>query len=119
MRYTLSQTEQDIMTLLWQKKQWLSAADFWVYFNNNGKECKRQTIHTYLVRMEEKGFLVKNKKKYMYAFTEDEFAQKKAKDVLDTMFNGSLKQLIVALAGNKNISSEEANKLKDYLNDLD
>ncbi len=63
MKYTLSQTEQDIMKLLWQKKQWFSAADFWVYFNNNGKECKRQTIHTYLVRMEEKGFLVKNKKK--------------------------------------------------------
>ncbi len=119
MKFTLSQTEQDIMGLLWQKKKWLSAADFWDYFNSNGKICRRQTIHTYLTRMEEKGLLVKNEKKYMYAFTEDEFEQRKAKELLDTMYNGSLKKLIVALTGNKKLSSEEADELKRYLDELD
>jgi predicted transcriptional regulator len=47
--------------------------------------------------MTEKGLLAKNRTAYMYAFTREEYEEKKAKDVLDSMYNGSLKKFVAAL----------------------
>lgn len=120
MKYVLtSQTEIDILNLLWEKKQWMSGADFWQYFNSHGKPCKRQPVITYLTRMEEKGLLVKNGKKYMYAYTPEEFEYKKAKELLDTMYDGSLKNLVAALTGSNKINRKEADELREYLDQID
>lgn len=120
MKYILSsQTEQEILDYLWENKQWTSGAGFWVYFNEHGKVRKRQTVNTYLTRMVEKGLLVKNGTKYMYAFTKEEFEQKKAKEFIDTMYGGSLQNLVTALTGNKKINKKEKEDLKKYLDDLD
>ncbi|MBE5981010.1 MAG: BlaI/MecI/CopY family transcriptional regulator [Paenibacillaceae bacterium] len=119
MKFNLSKTELEIMNLLWNKKQWLSGAEFWEYFNNRGKSSKRQTINTYLTRMVDKGILVKNDKLYMYAYTKEEFDRFKAKEILDTMYEGSFKKFVTALSGNDKITSEEAIELKEYLDKLE
>lgn len=119
MRFILSSTEQKIMELLWKNQRWMSGAEFWEYFNSNGQSCKRQTINTYLFRMAQKGLLVKNEKKYMYVYTKEEFDEKKAKEVLDTLYEGSFKKFLFALTGNKKINSNEAAELKEYLDKFD
>lgn len=120
MEFTLSsKMEQDIMALLWDSKKWLSGAEFWEYFNNHGKICKRQTVNTYLTRMADKGLLVKKDTKYMYAYTREEFESEKAKNILDTMYGGSLKKLVVALTGNKKLSKADAAELRKYLDDME
>ncbi|WP_367568326.1 BlaI/MecI/CopY family transcriptional regulator [Lacrimispora sp.] len=119
MRFILSSTEQKIMELLWKNQKWMSGADFWEYFNSNGQNCKRQTINTYLSRMTQKGLLIKNEKKYMYAYTKEEFEEKKAEEVLNTLYEGSLEKFVFALTGNKKINSDEAAELKKYLDKFD
>lgn len=119
MFFNLSETEKNILELLWKNQRWMSGAEFWEYFNANGKTSKRQTINTYLSRMVEKGILIKYEKKYMYTYTRKEWEEKKAHEILSTLFDGSLKSFIVALTGNKKISKEEADELKEYLNNFD
>ena len=51
MHFSLTNTEKDILELLWEKKSWMSGADFWDYFNQQGRNFKRQTVNTYLSRM--------------------------------------------------------------------
>lgn len=118
MNFFLPEAEKEIMNILWAKKQWMSGAEFWEYFNANGKPCKRQTINTYLTRMAEKGLLVKHQRKYMYAYTKEEFDQKKANEVLD-MYEGSLKNFLSAITGGKKITHEEAEELRTYIDSLE
>lgn len=119
MLFILSETEKNIMELLWDNQRWMAGSEFWEYFNANGKPCKRQTINTYLTRMVDKGILVKNDKKYMYVYTKKEWEERKANELLKNLFDGSLKKFVVALTGNKKISKKEAEELKEYLNKLD
>jgi BlaI family penicillinase repressor len=116
--YSLSKTEQEILNLLWKRGQWMSGADFWEYFNSHGKECKRSTVNTYLTRMTDKGFLVKNGKKYMYAYTKEEFDAKHAEEVLNQRFEGSLLRFVAAFGGTNKISKKEAAELREYLEGL-
>lgn len=117
--FNLSQTEQEILEYLWKDAQWHTSVDFWEHFNSIGRPCKRQAIHSYLTRMEAKGLLIKNNKKFIYAYTRDEFEQKKAQEILDTMYDGSVKKMMVALAGNKRLSREDANEMRNFLDELE
>ncbi len=117
MKYSLSNTEQMIMERLWEIKKWTTGAEFWEYFNSKGKSSKRQTVNTYLARMTEKGLLVKNGTAYMYAFTREEYEQRRAKDILDSMYHGSLKKFVAALNGAKRLNQQEKEELKAYLDE--
>lgn len=119
MFFNLSETEKNILELLWKKQCWMSGAEFWEYFNANGKPSKRQTINTYLSRMVDKGILIKHGTKYMYVHSRTEWEEKKAHEILSTLFDGSLKKFVVALTGNKKISQKDAEELRAYLNKFD
>lgn len=118
MNYNLSDTEQMILERLWEIKKWTTGAEFWEYLNSKGRSAKRQTVNTYLARMTEKGLLAKNGTAYMYVFTREEYEEKKAKDVLDSMYNGSLKKFVAALNGTKKLNQKEKEELKAYLDEL-
>ncbi len=119
MKFFLSKTEQAILNLLWKNQRWMSGVEFWKYFNANGKPCKRQTINTYLTRMTDKGILVKNERKYMYTYKKEEWDQKKANEIITTMFDNSLKNFIVAITGSRKLSKKEAEELKEYLSQIE
>ena len=118
MRFDLSETEKSILELSWSRKCWMAGAEFWSQLNEQGRSFKRQTVNTYLSRMSDKGLLIKNKTKYIYAFTKEEFEEKRAAEVLNTMYNGSLKNFLTALTGNIKISPDEASELRNYLDKL-
>lgn len=118
MKFSLSNTEIEIMEVLWETKEWKSGVNFWEYFNSCVRPIKRQTMNTYLLRMVTKGILVKSKTKYMYAFSREEFERKKSEEILDTLYEGSFKKFISALSGSKKIKKEEMIELKEYLDKL-
>lgn len=118
MLYKLSDTEQTILNLLWDSGQWMSGADFWNFFQNYGHPMKRQVINTYLKRMVEKGLLVKNGTKYIYVYTKQEFDQRQAIEILNSMYDGSLKKFVIAATGNAKLDCTETNELRAYLDSL-
>lgn len=115
MLYRLSEIEQEILDMFWKKGRWMSGADVWNYFAEHGRMMKRQVVNTYLTRMADKGLLVKNGTKYIYAYAKEEFYERQAAEILDSMYEGSLKKFIVAATGNKKLSREEADELQKYL----
>ena len=118
MLFNLSNTELDILEISWATNRWMSGADFWNRLNGQGGNFKRQTVNTYLSRMTDKGFLVKCQTKYIYTFTKEEFEKKRALEILYTMYSGSLKKFLLALAGSVKMDCDEAFKLQDYLEKL-
>lgn len=115
MKLLLTENEMQILDIFWTKKQWLSGAKVWEHLNANGKNWERSTVNTYLTRMAEKGYLIKEGTKYQYALSKLEFKKKKAQKLLNSFFNGSVTEMLVALTGGEKISDEEARGLQRFL----
>lgn len=118
MNRNLTPAEQAIMEVLWERKHWVTISELIEYFDHLGKTWKRQTINTFLARLIEKGLVVKNGRKYIYACTKEEYEAQKASEVLKTLYGGSLKNFVAALSGNHTLKSEDINELRDYLDKL-
>lgn len=117
--FNISQTETQIMELLWERKG-MTSKDILEYFNTNlDKEWKKQTLNTFLSRLIDKGLvtLVPSTKKRVYgpAVTREQYEQRKAKSIIDVLYNGSLKNFVVALNGGTQITEEEAKMLRKVI----
>lgn len=108
---TLSPTENEIMEVLW-KSEGMTNNEIILYFKERGKEWKRQTTNTFLTRLIGKGLVTKTGHKYMTNYTKQEFERLQTKEILDSMYDGSLTNFISALNGGRQITEEEAKELE-------
>lgn len=115
MEFLISNAEKEVLEVLWHNKRWMSCSELVDHFNHNGKSWKRQTVNTFLTRLMEKGFVIKNGSKYIYSYTQEEFESKKANELVETLYDGSLKKFISALTGKTKIDKKYANELREYL----
>lgn len=121
MRYTLSTAEEELMNLFWQEGDPQNFAEIMKYCHDIlGKQWKKQTVNTFLTRLIEKGFLRrKNGNYYLAIGSRKEYEQLQALELIETMYQGSLKNFLTALSGHTGLTNEEAIELKDFLNSLD
>lgn len=119
MKNNLTPAEQAIMDVLWKNNHWMTISELIKYFESQGKEWKRQTVNTFLARLIEKGLVVKNGRKYIYAYTKEEYDAQKASELLNTLYGGSLKKFVAALSGRQTLKSEDIKELRDYLDNFE
>lgn len=108
---TLSPTEDEILEVLW-KSEGMTNNEIILYFRERGKEWKRQTSSTFLARLMQKGLLTKEGHRYRPSCTKEEFRRRQAKEIIDSMYDGSLSNFIAALNGGEKMTGEEAEELK-------
>ena len=123
----LSDSEKEIIEWMWEEDKEYSFKDITLKFGENSeKGWKKQTLSTFLTRMEQKGAISVRyegeerfrKKRYFAAvLSRQQYEQKKARHLLNSYFNGSLNQFMVALNGGEKLSAEEADELRKYLKD--
>lgn len=118
MKYSLSPAEEEILTVLWENKKWTTCSELVSHFHKQGKDWKRQTVNTFLSRLLEKGFVVKNGRSYIYNFTKEEFDSLKAKELVETFYSGSVKNFMSALTGKNRLEPKYVNELKEYLDGI-
>lgn len=116
----MSETEAEIMEVLWGLNAPIATADLLSYFaNEREKKWKMQTLSTFLVRLAEKGLVTSTAKGrgllYSPALTFEEYRQTEAKSLLDSLYAGSTKNFLSALYGNCKASNEEIEELKHWL----
>lgn len=115
----------EIMEFLWSTDSKLIAAEILKYFNENkSKNWKKQTLNTFLVKLIEKGTLqydlIKNKKYYyptVQSKTKVEHIKHWTRNFIDNTFDGSLYNLLTAIAGEAPLDENLLNDLKKYLNE--
>lgn len=117
----LSEAEQEIMDYLWDYTDSKTLGELLEYFNQYGdKEWKSQTLSTFMTRLSEKGMVtwtVTGRIKHYYPLlTREEFESEKAKGILDSMYNSSLKKFVATLYGGNKLSNDEVKELKEWLN---
>lgn len=86
------------------------------------KDWKQQTVLTMLVRLEGKGFLRSDKagkeRNYYAVVSESEYLQVEAESFRKRFSGGRIGSLVKALYDDNDLSYEEINELKDWVNKL-
>ena len=56
-RYSISDAEREVLEMLWKQEGGVKQSQLLAMFEKEGKEWKRQTLNTFLARLEEKGLV--------------------------------------------------------------
>lgn len=118
-----SEAELLILEYLWEKNTPASFSEIMNYLHEKKhKDWKKQTINTFLARLIQKELLSvdKTSRKAVYSpmLSSEEFYHDYAYWILNTSFDGSLKNFIAAFTGNQKLSQKDKNELLDYIERL-
>lgn len=115
----ISESEWEVMKLLWDKNPLTS--DKIIDELSVKKDWSKQTIKTFITRLNKKGAIYYEKvgKSYNYypTFTEKECRRCENKSFLKRVYDGSLKILFANFIEQENLTEEDINELENMLKD--
>ena len=116
MKYELSRTEEQIMELLWENNRPMKTGEIMDYFTQNkGKDWKRQTLNTLLIRLEDKEVINRRRGFVEANYTKDQLDHIECKDFVKNKFGSKLSNFIMSYYLGEKISSDEAKELIDTI----
>ena len=102
--FDVSEAEQEVLEKLWDQEDCIKQSQLLALFEADGKEWKRQTLNTFLSRLEEKG-LIKREHRM------DEYNCMQMKAAIDDMYGGRLSNFVAAFVKGNSINESEAEEL--------
>ena len=118
-RNSLPESELDIMLAVWQGEGPITAP---AILEALEKPLTASALHSYLKRLEEKGFLRCEKEgrvnRYIPLVSEEAYRRSEGGAVLEKLYDGSLKNFAAALWDGGKLSGQEVRELRDYLEEL-
>lgn len=116
----ISDTELDIMMLVWEAGKAVTADDILAEVEEN--RWKKTSVLTFLSRLTDKGYLrcEKDGKRNSYEplISYQEFTKAESKNVLEKMYQNSLKNFVAALYDGDGLGKKDIAELKEYLDSL-
>lgn len=114
---TLSESQHEIMNVVWDRSE-CSVADVWKILNER-RGITRNTVHTLIVRLEEKGWLTHrdgdgSSGGFVYSPTvsREETQQRCVRRMIETVFDGSAEGLVLTLLCSGGLSKGEADRIR-------
>ncbi len=116
----LTDAEWQVMEVLWSGAQF--ALGDVTNALRDSKGWNRNTVYTYLTRMEKKGLVGINRdsgQPYYAAVTREECAREERQELLGKVYGGAAGDLIAAFLKESKISKQEVRRLKQMLDDME
>lgn len=116
----LSDTEMEVMQIIWASGHPITSGELLdIFARHKGKEWKGQTMATFLARLVEKGVLISTKQQGRTNFYEprmspEEYRSHEAKSLLETLYEGSVKNFLATLYAGKGMTEDEVAELKRW-----
>lgn len=118
-KINIAKTELEIMKVIWKAGEPISAAEIGKIVEGRG--WKRTTIATFLARLVEKGVLnAERRGRSMYytaRISAKEYRRAQVKSLVNNVFGGSARELIVSLAEENTFTDEEIRELREIFKD--
>lgn len=119
-RKNLPDSELDIMLAVWHSKGPATAP---AILEALEKPLTASALHSYLKRLEEKGFLRREKEgrvnRYTPLIPEEDYRRQAGGTVLEKLYDGSLKAFTAALWDGGSLSESDVDELRAYLDELE
>lgn len=114
----LSDTEMELMEVIWECDPPVTSTELLHIFAERGKKWKAQTISTFLSRLVDKGALEATRhgrtNKYVPLISLKDYKLTETQQVLDGLYQGSVKNLIAALYDGDRLSDDDIAELKQW-----
>ena len=116
----LSETEMEVMQIIWASGHPITSGELLdIFARNKGKEWKGQTMATFLARLVEKGVLISTKQQgrtniYEPCMSPEEYRSQEAKSLLETLYEGSVKNFLATLYDGKELTKDEMSELRRW-----
>lgn len=116
---SIGDAELEIMKAIWKADRPITSLDI-------GKEVevkgwKKTTIATFLTRLTEKGAIAAEKQGKLYYYTplisKKEYRKLQTKNLISSLYNGSVKDFAVSLFEEQKLSDEDISELKAIFED--
>ena len=111
---SIGEAELAIMKVIWKSKESLTSLDIGKQVEDRG--WKKTTIATFLTRLVEKGALAAEKQGKLYYYTplvtEKEYRKSQTKNLIKSLYNGSVKDFAVALFDEQQLTDDDINELR-------
>lgn len=116
----LPDSELELMMSLWKLDKPATRLEIEAGMGE-GRQLGATTILSFLSRLEEKGFLkvekVGKNNLYTALISYDEYSRKESRNILQKMYQNSVKNFVAALYDGESISTEELKALRDYIDE--
>lgn len=117
----LSDTEMELMEVIWECDPPVTSTELLHMFSERGKEWKAQTISTFLSRLVDKGALTATRhgrtNKYVPRISPEDYKLLETQQVLDGLYQGSVKNLISALYDGDKLSDQDIAELRQWFSE--
>ena len=113
--YSASEAELEVMEKLWDLEEGVKQSKLLALFEADGKEWKRQTLNTFLSRLEEKGLVTRENRIVKTALSREEYHYEQIQAAIGAMYGGSLSNLVAAYLKDEKLSKSEKEELKHIL----
>ncbi len=111
---SIGDAELEIMKVVWQAKEPITSLEIGKAVEDKG--WKKTTIATFLTRLVEKGALNSQKQGKLYYYTpgitEKEYRKSQTRNLIKSLYHGSIREFAVALFEEEKLSREEIQELK-------
>ena len=111
----MSDAEQEVMEKLWDQKECIKQSQLLTLFEEEGKEWKRQTLNTFLARLEEKGLVKRENRMVSAIYSREEYNYMQMKEAINHMYGGKISNFVAAFTKENGIDEEEAEALMKLL----
>ena len=115
MEIKISDSELEVMRILWREKRPLKVAEFRDELEQR-KGWNKSTIGTLVTRLRDKGFIEPAERygvaRYIPLITEDEYILNEERALLEKF--GSAKKLAIAMVRNGHLSDEDIKELRQF-----
>ena len=111
---SIGDAELEIMKVIWKAKGPVTSLDIGKEVEDKG--WKKTTIATFLARLAEKGALSAKKQGKLYDYTplitEKEYRKSQTKNLIKTLYNGSVRDFAVSFFEEQKLSDKDIAELK-------
>lgn len=116
---SIGDAELEIMKVIWKAKEKVTSLDIGKEVEDRG--WKKTTIATFLTRLVEKGALSAEKQGKLYYYTpiitEKEYRKSQTKNLIKTLYNGSVREFAVSFFEEQKLTDEDIQELKAIFED--
>ncbi len=98
--------------MLWDFPGGIKQSTLLEHMNNAGKDWKRQTLNTFITRLEDKGMVRREHRVVWTTMSREEFNNLQVEEVVTNVYGGLFSNLVLAFAKEKKLTQEDAEQLK-------
>lgn len=113
--YNVSDAEMEVLEKLWDQEGGIRQSQLLALFEADGKEWKRQTLNTFLSRLEDKGLVKRENRIVEAVYSREDYNSMQMKTVIDQVYGGKLSNLVAAFIKGNPISKSETDTLLELL----